>query len=101
MLGELHLTIKDRAIADWQWIPHRISTENNRSDPEIAARIEKIRARFVKGGGFGPHVNPLDASVLRTPIDRHHHRVYQGPLAPLQLLGYGGRHARCYRRIFP
>nr|VFJ77632.1 MAG: 2',3'-cyclic-nucleotide 2'-phosphodiesterase/5'-or 3'-nucleotidase, 5'-nucleotidase family [Candidatus Kentron sp. FW] len=69
MLGELHLTVKDRAIADWRWIPHRISTENNRPDPEVAKQIKEIRTRFVKGHGFVPHVNPLNTSVLRTPID--------------------------------
>nr|VFK54819.1 MAG: Calcineurin-like phosphoesterase [Candidatus Kentron sp. TUN]VFK59972.1 MAG: Calcineurin-like phosphoesterase [Candidatus Kentron sp. TUN] len=69
MLGEMHLTIKDRAITGWQWTPHRIGTENIRPDPKIAAQIHKIRAHFVKGGEFRSHVNPLNASVLRTPID--------------------------------
>jgi sulfur-oxidizing protein SoxB len=69
MLGELHLTVKNRAIADWQWIPHRINTENNQPDPLIAAKIKEIRQSFVKGHHFRPHVNPMNAAVLRTPID--------------------------------
>lgn len=69
MLGELHLTVKNRGIADWKWIPHRINTENNQADPVIAAKIHKIRKTFVKGNDFRAHVNPINASVLRTPIN--------------------------------
>jgi sulfur-oxidizing protein SoxB len=69
MLGELHLTIKNQSIADWQWLPHRINSENNQPDPKIAAQIDKIRQNFVKGKHFKAHVNPINAAVLKTPID--------------------------------
>lgn len=69
MLGELHLTITNRALTDWQWIPHRISTANNQPDPIIAKQIHEIRQTFVKSKNFHPHVNPINASILRTPID--------------------------------
>jgi len=69
MLGELHLTVKNQAIADWQWLPHRINTVNNQPDPKIAAQIKDIRKNFVKGHDFKAHVNPINAAVLRTPID--------------------------------
>lgn len=69
MLGELHLTVRDSALADWQWIPHRISERNNKPDRKIANIIGDIRQPFVKGASFKPHCNPINKSVLRTPIN--------------------------------
>ncbi|MDM8566431.1 5'-nucleotidase C-terminal domain-containing protein [Candidatus Halobeggiatoa sp. HSG11] len=69
MLGELHVTVKSKKITDWQWLPHRINVENNQPDPMVAAEIKQIRKNFVKGHDFKAHVSPINATVLRTPID--------------------------------
>lgn len=69
MLGEMNLVVKDGKIADWDFTAHRITTTNNQPAPEIQAKIDEIRAAYVNGAGFVPHVNPINGSVLRTPID--------------------------------
>lgn len=69
MLGELTLTVKNRRITDWQWQPHFIRTDEIKPDPQIQAMVDNIRKPFLKGNEFIPHVNPINATVLRTPID--------------------------------
>ncbi len=69
MLGEITLTITDKKISNWNWKPHFINTRDYKPDPEIQAMIEKYRRPFIKGPGFVSHVNPVNAAVLRTPID--------------------------------
>ncbi len=69
MVGEMNLTVKDGKLAKWDFKAHRITVENNQPDPMIAAKVEEIRKAFVKGNDFVPHVNPMNGSVLRTPID--------------------------------
>lgn len=69
MLGEITLTVKDRKITHWQWHPHFINTRDHQPDPEIQALINGIREPFITGQAFQPHVNPINAAVLRTPID--------------------------------
>lgn len=69
MLGELHVVVRDRRIAQHEFTAHRISARNQRAHSAVAADIQRIRAEFVAGAGFKPHVNPISASVLRTPID--------------------------------
>ena len=69
MLGELTVRVKDGKLKDWDFTAHRINEDNNQAHPKIQAMIDKIRAPFVKGVLFEPHVNPMNASVLRTPID--------------------------------
>jgi len=68
MVGELTVTVRNGRMVGHQLISHRISTRNDKPDPEIAALITKIRRPFVKGS-FVPHVNPINGAVLRTPID--------------------------------
>jgi S-sulfosulfanyl-L-cysteine sulfohydrolase len=69
MLGQMDLVIKNKKIAKWNFKAHRISVKNNKPDAKVAAKIEKIRAKYVKGPDFHPHVNPMNGAVLRTPID--------------------------------
>lgn len=69
MLGELHVVVQNRRVSHHEFTPHRISTRAYRAHPAVAADIQRIRAEFVAGPGFKPHVNPISASVLRTPID--------------------------------
>ena len=68
MLGELHLTVKNRAIADFDWKPHRIISNKALYDPQIGAIVKEVRKPFVTGS-FREHSNPINDSVLRTPID--------------------------------
>ncbi len=69
MVGEMDLVVKDGKLASWDFKAHRITVENNQPDPVIAAKVAEIRSAFVKGDKFVPHVNPMNGSVLRTPID--------------------------------
>jgi len=69
MLGEITLTVKNKKITDWKWSPHFITTKNLTPDKNIQAKIDKIRESFIKGIKFTSHVNPINAAVLRTPID--------------------------------
>jgi sulfur-oxidizing protein SoxB len=69
MLGEITLTLKNKQVVDWQWTPHYINTRDNSPDPHIQELITRMRAPFLKGPAFEPHVNPINGAVLRTPID--------------------------------
>jgi sulfur-oxidizing protein SoxB len=69
LVGELTLTVADGRLTDYQWKVHRVNEINNQPHPEIQAMIDAARARFVKGSAFRPHVNPINAAILRTPID--------------------------------
>jgi len=69
MLGELTVTVKDGKMSGYDFTAHRINVTNNQPDPEVAARVAEIRKAFIAGKDFEPHVNPMNASVLRTPID--------------------------------
>ncbi|WP_455365425.1 bifunctional metallophosphatase/5'-nucleotidase [Kaarinaea lacus] len=69
LVGEITLTIQNRKVVDHSWKAHRITTKNNKADPEIQALVDRARKSFVKGPDFHAHVNPVNATVLRTPID--------------------------------
>ncbi len=69
LVGELRVSVKQKKLVDWQWKPHFINTRDHRADPAVARKIAAIRAPFVTGAEFKPHVNPLSSAVLRTPID--------------------------------
>jgi len=69
MLGEITLTVTDKKISNWAWKPHFINTRDHQADPVIQAMVKKARYPFIKGPGFVPHVNPINAALLRTPID--------------------------------
>lgn len=68
IVGELTAHVRNGKMVGHQWTSHRITTKNNQPDPVIAAKIEEIRRPFTKAG-FVPHVNPINAAILRTPID--------------------------------
>jgi S-sulfosulfanyl-L-cysteine sulfohydrolase len=68
VVGELTAHVKNGKMVGHSWIQHRITTKNNQPDPVIAAKVAEIRLPFIKAG-FVPHVNPINASILRTPID--------------------------------
>jgi 2',3'-cyclic-nucleotide 2'-phosphodiesterase (5'-nucleotidase family) len=70
MVGEMHLSIKDKKIDSWQFKAHHITTKNNNPDPEITRMIKEIRSSFVAGNKFVSHINPMSGAALRTPIDK-------------------------------
>lgn len=71
--AELHLVIRPgeggKRIASWKYTWHEIN-DSIRADPEIAALIKRIRAPFVAGPSQRPHTNPINGTVLTTPIDK-------------------------------
>jgi len=69
MVGELTVKVDKGKLTDWDFTAHRINEKNNKPDPAVAAKVKNIRRTFVKGPDFVPHVNPINASILRTPID--------------------------------
>ncbi len=68
VLGELTVRVQNGKMTGYNWVQHRITTKNNQPDATIAAKVDEIRKPFVKTG-FIAHVNPINSSVLRTPID--------------------------------
>jgi 2',3'-cyclic-nucleotide 2'-phosphodiesterase (5'-nucleotidase family) len=69
MLGELTVQIKNGKMSGYDFTAHRINETNNQPDPGVAAKVAEVRKTFVAGSDFVPHVNPMNASVLKTPID--------------------------------
>lgn len=69
MVGELTVKVRDGKLDSWDFTAHMINVRDNQPDPKIDAMVQKIRAPFLKGSEFVPHVNPMNASILRTPID--------------------------------
>jgi sulfur-oxidizing protein SoxB len=69
MVGEMHVVVKGRHVVQHEFTAHRITTRAFHARPAIAAQIEKIRAEYVAGPGFKPHVNPISGALLRMPID--------------------------------
>jgi hypothetical protein len=61
--------VRDGKIADYNFTAHRITTTSNQPDPMIQAKIDEIRVTYIKGATFKPHVNPINGSILRAPID--------------------------------
>lgn len=49
----------------YEWI----TIEDQPEDPETAQRVAQVRAPFLTGPAFRPHVNPISGHVLDTPID--------------------------------
>lgn len=66
-LAEITLTLRGKQIINkaYQW--HTIT--GVRADPFIAALTLNQYKDFVAGPFFRPHVNPINGSVLTTPID--------------------------------
>lgn len=69
MVGELTIKVKNGKMVGHRWTAHRINEKNNQPNAKIQGMVEQVRSKFVKGFGFQPHVNPINAAVLRTPID--------------------------------
>lgn len=72
-LGELQLMIRPgkegKRIASWNYNWHEIN-DSIRPNFRIAAQIQRIRAPFVAGPFMRPHVNPINGTVLKTPINK-------------------------------
>ena len=72
-LGQLDLVIKSgkggMRIASHNYTWHEI-TADIRANPKIAAAIRKARAPFVAGPAFVSHTNPINGTVLSTPINK-------------------------------
>ena len=69
LVGELTVKVKDGKVIGHTWKAHHITEKNTKPNAEIAAKIEQIRKKYVKGYNFTSHVNPISGAVLRTPID--------------------------------
>ena len=69
MVGELTATVKNGKMVDYKFKAHRVNETSNKAHPETLAAVNRIRSTFVKGSEFVPHVNPINSSVLRTPVD--------------------------------
>ncbi|MEK6750150.1 MAG: bifunctional metallophosphatase/5'-nucleotidase [Pseudomonadota bacterium] len=69
IIGELRVTIKNKKLAKYHWNPHFINTRDYPANAVVAQKISAIRAPFLKGNMFVPHVNPINGALLRTPID--------------------------------
>lgn len=67
-LAQLDLTLDGGRIGHWDYRLHVIDCSIE-ADAGITALIDRIRKPFVDGPGFVPHTNPINGSVLATPID--------------------------------
>ena len=56
-------------ITRWKYTWHTLRS-NVRPDPKIARLVASIRSRFVAGPRMTPHTNPLNGTVLTTPINK-------------------------------
>ncbi len=67
-VGELTLTIANGEVLGREFTMHTVDTDI----PEhkaIAKKVADVRESFVTGPGFEPHLNPINGTVLKTPID--------------------------------
>lgn len=68
ILGELKLTVENGRRKAWDWKAHAI-TGKIKEDKRVAAKVAEVRRSFVAGKHFIAHVNPLNGSKLKRPID--------------------------------
>lgn len=68
MMGWLKLKVKDGEVKHWVWHPIDVD-ERIPEDAATAAQVAAVRAPFVAGDDFVPHVNPFNNAVLDQPID--------------------------------
>lgn len=72
-LAELNLVIRPgkggKRIASWNYTLHEIN-DSIRPNFKIAGLIQRIRAPFVAGPFLRPHTNPINGTVLTTPINK-------------------------------
>ncbi len=69
MLGELRFSVADGKVRDWRWTAHDVN-DSVREDPAIARLVREVRKTFVAGPDFAPHVNPINGTWLRRPVDQ-------------------------------
>lgn len=68
-VAQLDLVMQaNKKIASWNYTWHTITT-SIKPDPGIERLVQKIRSAFVSGPGLVPHTNPINGTVLTTPID--------------------------------
>ena len=72
-LAELQLVVRPgkggKRIASWNYTWHEIN-DSIRPNLKIAGLIKRIRAPFVAGPFLRTHTNPINGTVLKTPIDK-------------------------------
>ena len=72
-LTELNLVVRSglrgKRIASWNRTWHEIG-DQIRPNVKIAGLIQRIRAPFVAGPFRRPHTNPINGTVLNTPINK-------------------------------
>ena len=68
MMGKLKLMVKNGKVVKWTWKAYNV-TDDVEEDEAVAADIANVRKTFVSGPDFVQHVNPLNGSRLKRPID--------------------------------
>ena len=68
VLGEIELFFEDGRLRERRFSSHTI-TQSIAPDPGIAAAVERIRREYVSGPHFVEHVNPINGTRLRRPLD--------------------------------
>lgn len=68
VLGEIELVFQNGQLSTRTFKSHTI-TEEIEPDTDIAAAIDRIRQPFVSGPHFVEHINPINGTRLRRPID--------------------------------
>jgi sulfur-oxidizing protein SoxB len=68
VIGELHLTVENGRLANWNWTLHHID-DDVKANPEIAKLVADVRKPFLSGAGFTRQVNPFNGTTLAKPID--------------------------------
>lgn len=58
-----------KKISTWKYTWHTI-TKAIKPDPGIDRLVKTLRSAFVSGPGLIPHTNPINGTVLTTPIDK-------------------------------
>lgn len=68
LVGELTLGVENGRAVMHRWRQHVVDTRV-RESLEIVNRVDQVRSPFVSGPNFYPHVNPINGTTLKTPID--------------------------------
>lgn len=68
VLGEIELAFESGRLIDRTFKSHIID-ESIEPDHRIAAAVERIRREYVAGPHFVEHVNPINGTRLRRPLD--------------------------------
>ena len=67
-LAEYRLKVANGRVILKNYVLHTV-TQAVLPHPLIARQVREIRAAFVQGKAFMPHVNPFNGAVLNTPVD--------------------------------